>query len=95
MSARPSVLTVSLSPPPDVGARNSRRFCAAYYNKSPGFEVIHGLLDRTMQLLAVKPGRGDAGYHIQASDGEGWGGFRGLAAEILSLDYEGGENTPS
>uniref|UniRef100_A0A8C4H415 Phenylalanine--tRNA ligase beta subunit n=1 Tax=Dicentrarchus labrax TaxID=13489 RepID=A0A8C4H415_DICLA len=38
----------------DVGARNSRRFCAVYYNKSPGFEVIHGLLDRTMQLLEVK-----------------------------------------
>uniref|UniRef100_A0A3Q3LTB2 Phenylalanine--tRNA ligase beta subunit n=1 Tax=Mastacembelus armatus TaxID=205130 RepID=A0A3Q3LTB2_9TELE len=51
----------------DVGARNSRRFCAIYYNKSPGFEVIHGLLDRTMQLLEVKPALGD-GYHIQAAD---------------------------
>uniref|UniRef100_A0A8D3BGD0 Phenylalanine--tRNA ligase beta subunit n=1 Tax=Scophthalmus maximus TaxID=52904 RepID=A0A8D3BGD0_SCOMX len=53
----------------DVGTRNSRRFCAVYYNKSPGFEVIHGLLDRTMQLLEVKPGRGE-GYHIQAADGK-------------------------
>ncbi|KAJ4935112.1 hypothetical protein JOQ06_016648 [Pogonophryne albipinna] len=51
----------------DVGARNSRRFCAVYYNKSPGFEVIHGLLDRTMQLLEVKSERGD-GYHIQAAE---------------------------
>uniref|UniRef100_A0A3Q1AKV2 Phenylalanine--tRNA ligase beta subunit n=1 Tax=Amphiprion ocellaris TaxID=80972 RepID=A0A3Q1AKV2_AMPOC len=51
----------------DVGARNSRRFCAVYYNKSPGFEVIHGLLDRTMQLLEVKSARGE-GYHIQAAD---------------------------
>lgn len=59
----------SLSPPPDVGARNSRRFCAVYYNKSPGFEVIHGLLDRTMQLLEVKAGRG-LGYHIQAAEGK-------------------------
>lgn len=58
-----------LTPRPDVGARNSRRFCAVYYNRSPGFEVIHGLLDRTMQLLEVKPGRGE-GYHIQASDGK-------------------------
>ncbi|XP_056297065.1 phenylalanine--tRNA ligase beta subunit isoform X2 [Pseudoliparis swirei] len=65
----------------DVGARNSRRFCAAYYNKSPGFEVIHGLLDRTMQLLAVKPGRGDAGYHIQASDDSTF--FPGRCAEIF------------
>ncbi|KAG7215131.1 hypothetical protein INR49_022747, partial [Caranx melampygus] len=44
-----------------------RRFCAVYYNKSPGFEVIHGLLDRTMQLLEVKSARGD-GYHIQAAE---------------------------
>uniref|UniRef100_A0A8C1CPS8 Phenylalanine--tRNA ligase beta subunit n=1 Tax=Cyprinus carpio carpio TaxID=630221 RepID=A0A8C1CPS8_CYPCA len=50
----------------DVGARNNRRLCAVYYNKSPGFEVIHGLLDRVMQLLDVKPGR-NQGYHIQAS----------------------------
>lgn len=54
---------------PDVGARNCRRLSAIYYNKNPGFEVIHGLLDRTMQLLEVKLGRGD-GYHIQAADGK-------------------------
>lgn len=42
--------------------------CAIYYNKNPGFEVIHGLLDRTMQLLEVKHGRD--GYHIQAADGK-------------------------
>lgn len=53
----------------DVGARNSRRFCAIYYNKTPGFEVIHGLLDRAMQLLEVKATRGE-GYHIQAADGK-------------------------
>lgn len=53
---------------PDVGARNCRRLCALYYNKNPGFEVIHGLLDRTMQLLQVGPGQG--GYHIQAADGK-------------------------
>ena len=70
----PTTLSL-LSHQPDVGARNSRRFCAVYYNKSPGFEVIHGLLDRTMQLLEVKPAR-STGYHIQAADGkkpwEGW-----------------------
>lgn len=51
-----------------MGARNCRRFCAIYYNKNPGFEVIHGLLDRTMQLLEVKLGLD--GYHIQAADGK-------------------------
>ncbi|XP_039986535.1 phenylalanine--tRNA ligase beta subunit [Xiphias gladius] len=64
----------------DVGARNSRRFCAVYYNKSPGFEVIHGLLDRTMQLLEVKSARGE-GYHIQAAEDSTF--FPGRCAEIF------------
>uniref|UniRef100_UPI003AABA913 phenylalanine--tRNA ligase beta subunit n=1 Tax=Centroberyx gerrardi TaxID=166262 RepID=UPI003AABA913 len=64
----------------DVGARNSRRLCAVYYNKSPGFEVIHGLLDRAMQLLEVKPARGE-GYHIQAADDSTF--FPGRCAEIF------------
>lgn len=64
----------------DVGARNSRRFCAVYYNKSPGFEVIHGLLDRTMQLLEVKSVHGD-GYHIQAAEDCTF--FPGRCAEIF------------
>ncbi|XP_061639197.1 phenylalanine--tRNA ligase beta subunit isoform X3 [Phyllopteryx taeniolatus] len=64
----------------DVGARNSRHICAVYYNKSPGFEVIHGLLDRTMQLLSVKPARGE-GYHIQAADDSTF--FPGRCAEIF------------
>uniref|UniRef100_A0A8C5HPJ7 Phenylalanine--tRNA ligase beta subunit n=1 Tax=Gouania willdenowi TaxID=441366 RepID=A0A8C5HPJ7_GOUWI len=63
-----------------VGARNSRRFCAVYYNKSPGFEVIHGLMDRTMQLLGVKPLRGE-GYHIQAAEDSIF--FPGRCAEIF------------
>lgn len=69
---------------PDVGARNSRRFCAVYYNKSPGFEVIHGLLDRTMQLLEVKSVRGD-GYHIQAADGKK--PWEGGGVETNNQDY--------
>ncbi|XP_006008677.1 phenylalanine--tRNA ligase beta subunit isoform X2 [Latimeria chalumnae] len=54
-------------PQKDVGARNHRHLCAVYYNKNPGFEVIHGLLDRIMQLLDVKPGR-ETGYYIQATE---------------------------
>uniref|UniRef100_A0A8D0GAC2 Phenylalanine--tRNA ligase beta subunit n=1 Tax=Sphenodon punctatus TaxID=8508 RepID=A0A8D0GAC2_SPHPU len=34
----------------DVGARNHRHLCAIYYNKNPGFEIIHGLLDRVMYI---------------------------------------------
>ena len=39
----------------DVGAKNERRLCAVNYNKTPGFETIHGLLDRVMQLLEIPP----------------------------------------
>ncbi|XP_073530713.1 phenylalanine--tRNA ligase beta subunit isoform X2 [Phyllobates terribilis] len=52
----------------DVGARNHRHLCAVYYNKNPGFEVIHGLLDRIMQLLAVCPGT-ESGYRIKDAEG--------------------------
>lgn len=53
----------------DVGARNYRHLCAIYYNKSPGFEIIHGLLDRVMQLLEVPP-NGENGYTIKATEGK-------------------------
>ncbi|KAL7825414.1 hypothetical protein AOLI_G00326210 [Acnodon oligacanthus] len=65
----------------DVGARNNRRLCAVYYNKTPGFEVIHGLLDRVMQLLEVRPGR-KRGYYIQAAEDSTF--FPGRCAEIFS-----------
>ena len=50
----------------EVGARNERRLAAVFYNKSPGFEIIHGLLDRIMQLLECPPAqvqRGHTGVH--------------------------------
>ncbi|XP_029415849.1 phenylalanine--tRNA ligase beta subunit isoform X2 [Nannospalax galili] len=64
----------------DVGAKNCRHLCAVYYNKSPGFEIIHGLLDRIMQLLDVPPGE-KRGYMIQASAGPAF--FPGRCAEIF------------
>lgn len=54
----------------DVGAKNYRHLCAVYYNKNPGFEIIHGLLDRIMQLLDVPPGEESGGYVIKASAGK-------------------------
>lgn len=65
----------------DVGARNHRYLCAVYYNKNPGFEVIHGLLDRIMQLLAVSPGT-EKGYRIKAAEDPAF--FPGRCAEILA-----------
>lgn len=32
-------------------SRNERHFAAAFYGKSSGFEVVHGLLDRVMSML--------------------------------------------
>lgn len=34
----------------DVGARNERRLVAVVCNKEAGFEVIHGLLNRVMEV---------------------------------------------
>ena len=46
----------------EVGARNERRLAAVFYNKSPGFEIIHGLLDRIMQLLECPPAQVQRGH---------------------------------
>ncbi|XP_003218316.1 phenylalanine--tRNA ligase beta subunit isoform X1 [Anolis carolinensis] len=65
----------------DVGARNHRHLCAIYYNKNPGFEIIHGLLDRIMQLLDVSPSK-ENGYYIKASEDPAF--FPGRCAEIFA-----------
>lgn len=36
-----------------MGARNERRLVAVYCAKESGFEVIHGLLNRVMEVLGV------------------------------------------
>ncbi|KAF0688247.1 Aste57867_20117 [Aphanomyces stellatus] len=45
---------VVLDPASDVGAKNIRRLCGLYTGQTDGFEVIHGLVDRVMQLIGVK-----------------------------------------
>ncbi|XP_015589636.1 phenylalanine--tRNA ligase beta subunit [Cephus cinctus] len=57
-------------PTADVGARNERRICAVNCNKSAGFEVIHGLLDRLMQLLEVpwSSNKDNEGYYLQPAE---------------------------
>jgi phenylalanyl-tRNA synthetase beta chain len=37
----------------DVGARNERRLSAVICDLTSGFEVIHGLLDRVMQMVGI------------------------------------------
>lgn len=67
----------------DTGSKNRRHLAAIYYNKSPGFEVIHGLLDRIMQLLEMKSSdvASESSYKIRA--GENGSFFPGRCAEIL------------
>merc|ERR1712098_238005 len=68
----------------EVGARNERRLAAVFYNKSPGFEIIHGLLDRVMQLLEVplSTDKSTSGYYLRASEDATY--FPGRAAEIVA-----------
>lgn len=63
----------------DVGAKNQRRLCAVYYNKTPGFEVIHGLLDRVMQILNI-PFEKENGYYIKAAEDPTY--FPGRCADV-------------
>lgn len=56
----------------DVGAKNVRKLSALNLNTTSGFEVIHGYLDRIMEILNVKPSGADksVGYYIQPVDSE-------------------------
>ena len=65
----------------ETGARNERRICALHCNKTPGFEVVHGLLDRMMQLLEVPFTKDGSGYYLKASDDPAF--FPQRCAEII------------
>jgi len=70
----------------DVGAKNERRLCVVNCGKTPGFEIIHGLLDRVMQILEVKPTsdkqmKPEEGYHIRKGSDPAF--FPGRAAEVV------------
>ncbi|GAB4814215.1 hypothetical protein N2152v2_001261 [Parachlorella kessleri] len=72
---------ILLSDQADVGATNQRRLVAVYCGKDSGFEVVHGLLNRVMDVLRV-PLLGDkdssalqerygGGYEWRADDSSG------------------------
>ncbi|XP_017046920.1 phenylalanine--tRNA ligase beta subunit [Drosophila ficusphila] len=67
----------------EVGARNERRVCAVNCNKTAGFEVVHGLLDRVMQLLSVpwKTANVTKGYYLQAAEDPSY--FPGRCANVM------------
>ena len=61
-------------------SRNERHFAAAWYGKTSGFEVVHGLMDRVMLMLKnvyvtheeglEKDGIAESAYWIEEVDGE-------------------------
>jgi phenylalanyl-tRNA synthetase beta chain len=51
----------------ETGSRNERHLCAVFYNRTPGFETIHGLLDRIMTLVKIPYNENetnDHGYYL-------------------------------
>ncbi|PGH32457.1 phenylalanine-tRNA ligase, beta subunit [[Emmonsia] crescens] len=71
-------------------SRNERHFAAAWYGKTSGFEVVHGLLDRVMVMLKTafiigeegldNPAMGNATYWIEELEDPTY--FTGHAASV-------------
>ncbi|CAK0774111.1 hypothetical protein CVIRNUC_004136 [Coccomyxa viridis] len=53
----------------ESGARNERRLAAVVCSKDSGFEIIHGLLNRIMEVLGV-PVAGELGCAVSAAQAE-------------------------
>ena len=76
-------------------SRNERHFAAAFYGKSSGFEIVHGLLDRVLSMLKTAFLTRDEGlentkldgYWIEEIDEPTYLGQR-AAAVYLRLDGE-------
>lgn len=66
----------------DVGTKNYRHLFAVYYNKNPGFKVIHMHLDRITQLHNVPPIENKGEYVIKSSKGTTF--FPGQSTEIFA-----------
>ncbi|KAM7543300.1 hypothetical protein Aperf_G00000017393 [Anoplocephala perfoliata] len=71
----------------DVGCCNNRRICAVYCNKTSGFEITHGLLDRLMHVLEVDYGESrkpnGLAYRLEEIDDSTY--FPGRCADIVLL----------
>ena len=86
---------VLLDPAKDVGARNCRRLAAIHAGPAAAFEVVHGLLDRVMEVLPVpfleggeaEAGAGRKGYYLKPEDVDG-AYFKGRQARSISCDEE-------
>ena len=61
-------------------SRNERHFAAAWYGKTSGFEVVHGLLDRIMLMLR-------AGFHEPDGEEEKRHGERPVSSQSAAMQY--------
>lgn len=66
-------------------ARNARHAAAIWCNKTAGFEIVHGLLDKVMETLEVKrisasDAKSESGYYLKEKDDPTY--FPGRAAAI-------------
>ena len=50
---------VFLAPNKEVGSKNQRQLVAVHCSKESGFEVIHGLLNRVMEVLGIPLRQGE------------------------------------
>ncbi|KAL7076913.1 hypothetical protein ACQ4LE_004118 [Meloidogyne hapla] len=73
----------------DTKCRNERHLAAIFYSKNGAFEIIHGLLDRIMQMLNVKyinnKEENIKGYKIKQKDDPTF--FDGRCAEIIYKNH--------
>ena len=55
---------VFLAPNKEVGSKNQRQLVAVHCSKESGFEVIHGLLNRVMEVLGIPLRQGEEEHAI-------------------------------
>lgn len=58
-------------------ARNERHAAAVWCNKTAGFEIVHGMLDRAMKMLEIPrigstDSKAETGYYIKETTGKSW-----------------------
>uniref|UniRef100_A0A7S1CP76 phenylalanine--tRNA ligase n=1 Tax=Bicosoecida sp. CB-2014 TaxID=1486930 RepID=A0A7S1CP76_9STRA len=75
---------VTLAGDTDTGARNSRTLAAVYTGAHAGLEVIHGLVDKVMTQLGVRP------THVPEADAVALGGAGGGEQTGMTYRVEAG-----
>ena len=83
---------VLLDPTSDVGARNVRMMAGICVNKSSGFETIHGIVDRVMNMFGYTAqcagGEGDKSYTVVAAPNPTF--FPGRSADVMAGEVKVG-----